>query len=435
MTKMHLGPYQAKFNTTIGATEEIPFVDKSGALLIAGYESIGEKLLIGTAKDRFFDSFFDFDTSPTGNWEILEPSAGMSISGPIGGAAVGASPYINLNSGIGAGDRLVIASRQWWRAPLDLRYQLSASQRIANNAFRIGFVECNPETGQLLTDVTYTTAPAVLNARNAVMAEWSGVTATTGSIVARTAGGGLDTLAAAYGTGYTTVATGTAPNLIAAVNFGLAFERDRISARGFVKNALTNLGGQFAMDSTIPNPTKSYRLVMLVENGSTAPASATDWRVHLVNVLDGTRLDVAPRAAGRTDGAQAFPVWLNGGTVTTVSTVTSATIQATPLNFAETTTNLAASATYSGAVRDMGSAALYKEFSVLCTSPTAGTLRILQGAATPPTYVHSQVAVAANTPVELNCRVAARYIRVEFVNSAVAQTGSSFQIISAAYRT
>ena len=306
--------------------------DDNGGLSLAGYEPNGRKMLVGTARDKFFENFNTFDTSPTGDWELVQTGAGMTITGPLGGAAAGSGPYVNIASGTTAASKTIILSRSSFSMPLDLRYQISASQRIANNHLLIGFVQVD-DAGAIVTDTTFSTADEALTARNAVYHKHDGVTATTAQLRVRAGGSALDTLANAFGTGFTTVATGTGPNFIAATNFGIMLERDRISSRAWGQNLLTNTGGQFAYDRLLVNPNRSYKLTIIVENVA-APATSTDWRLHLVNILDATRFDVAPRSAGTSDLAKAFPVQgsvaISSGTVTTVSTVTAVTGAGTP---------------------------------------------------------------------------------------------------------
>lgn len=283
----------------------------------AGYDPVGDKLLVGTARDRFFDNFHAFDTATT--WEVVQTGPGMAITGPLGGGAAGSSPYLNINSGVTDASRTVLLSRDSFTMPLDLRYQISASQRIANNRLIIGFVQVD-DAGAIVTDTTYSTAPEILNARNAVFQVHDGTVATTGQLRVRAAGSALDTLANAFGAGFTTVATGTGPNFIPATTFGLTMERDAIQSRAYGQNVTTNTGGQFAYNRLIPNPTRRYKLIIIVENNG-VPASATDWRLHLINILDSVRFDVGARYGGTNDLSKAMPVT---GTVT--ATVAAATI-------------------------------------------------------------------------------------------------------------
>jgi hypothetical protein len=346
----------------------------------AAYEPTGGKLLVGTSREKFFDNFRDFDTSPTGNWEVVQTGDGMAITGPFGGGVAGATPYINIASGTTSGAMTVILSRSSFSAPTEVRYQISASQRIANNAFRIGFVEVD-DAGALVVDTTYAAAPGVLNARNAVLQEMSGTTATTGTLLVRAAAAAQDSFTTAFGVGSTTAATGSTPNFIVAATYGLMFERDRINARSWGQNLIANTGGQFAYDRTLPNPTRKYKLCILVENTG-VPASSTDWRIHLVNVLDAVRFDVSPRAAGTNDLSKAFPVNISGGTVTTVSAVTNAgtpAVPATPLtiNSAATTNGQLVLTGSSGLqafyATNIGATAAFVKLYNKATAPTVGT--------------------------------------------------------------
>jgi hypothetical protein len=185
----------------------------------------------------------------------------------------------------------------------------------------------------LVTDTTYASAADLLNTRNAVAHVHDGTTATTAQLYARGAGSAIDIFANAFGTGFTTVATGTGPNWIAATVFGFMAERDRINSRAWGQNAITNLGGQFGYDRVLPSPTKLYRLAIIVENTG-VPASTTDWRIHLVNIMDATRFDVSSRNGGSTDASKALPVLANlapAQTLATVTTVTNVTTAGTPL--------------------------------------------------------------------------------------------------------
>jgi hypothetical protein len=316
-------------------------------------------LLAGTAQERFFENFHDFDT--TNSWEVVQTGTGMTISGPLGGAAAGSSPYLNIASGTTINQKTIILSRATFSMPVDLRYQITASQRIANNRMIIGFVQVDPTTGAIVTSTTYSTAPDVLNARNAAVHQHDGTTATTAQLVVRAAGSALDTFANAFGTGFTTVATGTSPNFLSATTYGLTLDRDRINTRAYGQNVATNTGGQFSFDRVLPNPTAVYKLVIIVENLGTAPASSTNWRFHLINVLDATRFDVSPRNAGNTDGAKAFPFWSVGGTVGVTGSVTvSGTVtsnQGTLTN--PTASNLNSSASTNGTVVKGSAGTLY----------------------------------------------------------------------------
>jgi hypothetical protein len=281
--------------------------------------------LVGTMRNRFFDNFNTYDT--VNNWQVVQTGSGMTISGPLGGAVAGSTPYLNIASGT-TSDKTILLSRVIFRTPVDVRFQISASQRIANNRLIVALVECD-SSGTIITDTTYSTAVDLLNARNAVGQMHDGTTATTGQLLVRASGSAIDQLANAFGTGMTTIATGSTPNFISATTYGFSVERDKINSRAYGQNLITNTGGQFGYDRIIPNPASFYKLAIIVENNG-VPASSTDWRIHLINVLDASTLDVSPRNAGNTDQSKGFPVLLGGGSVGTVNAINSAGTPAAP---------------------------------------------------------------------------------------------------------
>jgi hypothetical protein len=386
-----------------------------------GYDPIGQKLLVGTARDRLFDNFNTFDT--TDMWELVQTGDGMTISGPLGGAVAGSTPYLNIASGVTANSKTILRSRQSFRPPFDLRYAVTASQRIANNQLRIGFLEVD-DAGDLVTDTTYSTADVVLNARNAVIETFDGVTATSANLNVRGAGAALDTLANAFGTGFTTVATGTGPNFITPTIFALTMEREKINSRAFGQNVLTNTGTQFGYDRTMVNPTKLYKLYVIVDNGAVAPASTTDWRLHFVNLLDNARFDISPRNPGLTDVSKAMGVLV--GNAVAIGTLPS--IAATPILYADTIANLAGGATFNGTSRDGGAGAVYQDFFAMAFANVAGTLFVDNSTDNTAWVEAARLAVPAGESVILKVPAFTRYQRVRYVNGATAQ--ASFAIRS-----
>jgi hypothetical protein len=379
-------------------------------------------LLIGTASDRFFDNFADFDTVNT--WEVVQTGTGMAITGPLGGAAAGSSPYLNISSGTTADQKTIILSRKTFTAPVDLRYQITASQRIANNRMIIGFVQVD-EDGAIVTSTSITTAPEVLNARNAVVHQIDGTTATTSQLRVRAAGSALDTFANAFGSGFTTVATGSTPNFLSATTYSLTLERDKVLSRALGQNVLTNTGGQFTYDRILVNPSVPYKLCIIIENQA-APASNTDWRLHLVNVMDAARVDISPRNAGSTDLSKAFPVM--GTVVATANIGTSGMVV-----YNDSSTNLGISGVFTGTSRDASSTPAYNYFIANVQANQSGTIRIEKSTdGTTWRRASKDIAVAANAPEEVTVKVTTRYNRVVYTNGGVAQT--EFLLTSAYHR-
>lgn len=328
-----------------------------------------------TTKKRFFDTFNDFGTNTTGSWEILQTGAGMAITGPLGGAAAGSSPYLKITSGTTVG-KTCLLSKVDFTMPVQLRYQITASQRIANNRCLVGFVQVDGD-GAIITDTTHATAVEVLNSRNAVFHQHDGTVATTGQLRVRGGGSALDTFANAFGTGFTTIATGSEPNFLCPTTHMMTVETDKINSRCIGQNVLTNTGVQFSYDRVLINPTVRYKLCIIVENDG-VPATSTDWRLHMVSVTDASRLEISPRNAGSTDQHKAFPViaHITGGTITNAGTPAA---PATPyiLNSAATTNGALIITGTSGLhafyATNTGETPAFVKLYNKATAPTVGT--------------------------------------------------------------
>lgn len=106
-----------------------------------------------------------------------------------------------------------------------------------------------------------------------------------------------------------------------------------------------------------------------------------------------------------------------------------------PLQYAETTTNLGASATYTGPARDMGARRTYARFVATATAGVAGTLRIDMSNDATNWFEAAEIAVAANAAQQLSIFATTRYHRVVYVNGAGAQTGTLFAINSGYFRS
>jgi hypothetical protein len=386
-------------------------------------------LLVGTSRDRFFENFATFDT--VNDWEVVQTGTGMSITGPLGGAVAGSGPYLNISSGTTASQKTIILSRASFKLPVDLRYQITASQRIANNRCIVGFVQVD-DTGAIVTATSITTAPDVLNARNAAVHQHDGTVATTSQLRVRAAGAALDTFANAFGTGFTTVATGSSPNFLSATTYALTMECDKILSRALGQNVLTNTGGQFTYDRTLVNPSVLYKMVIIIENLATPPASSTNWRFHLVNVLDATRFDVSPRNSGSTDLSKAFPV-IGNVNATCSGTVTANIGSAGLVVYTDSSTNLGSAGVFTGTSRDAGSTPAYNYFIANAQANQAGTIRIEKSTDnTTWRRASKDIAVAANAPEEVTVKVTSRYNRVVYTNGGTSQT--EFLLTSAYHR-
>ena len=99
-------------------------------------------------------------------------------------------------------------------------------------------------------------------------------------------------------------------------------------------------------------------------------------------------------------------------------------------SFTESTANVAASATLSGAARDTGFAR--KRAVAYGLSSAAGTLNIEQSTDGTTWWRTHTLAMTANTAAVIDAPVVGRYVRAQYVNSATATT--SFRLMLALHR-
>ena len=166
----------------------------------------------------------------------------------------------------------------------------------------------------------------------------------------------------------------------------------------------------------LPDPDVPMYLFMVVQNGSTAPASTTTLTVGFIQVEDLGRQKVRIASSDPT-ASHAQPVQVMNPTSSTITVGTAGLV-----TYTDTSTNLAAGAVYTGTSRDAGSTPAYNLFVANAYADQAGTL-IIQKSTDNATWRNAgSVTVAAGEGKELVVRVTARYHRVYYVNGSAAQT-------------
>lgn len=167
----------------------------------------------------------------------------------------------------------------------------------------------------------------------------------------------------------------------------------------------------------IPDPNAELFIQLTVINGATAPASNTTLTIDdfLVIALNEVQAEVTGR--GEASSGKATAVHIAGSNATLVSQ---------PANMAfnnETTTPLAANATFTGTSRDAGSTPGGQSFAVVAFADQPGNVRIeMSNDNTTWRRATADTAVTAAAPVTLVVPIVTRYYRVVFVNGATAQT-------------
>lgn len=327
----------------------------------AGYDEVGKKMLVGSARAKLRDNFLTFDTTNT--WELVQTGSGMTVS--VAGAANG-SRYLNIASGTTINSETIILSRETFRMPVKAAAAISMSQRIANTEVYFEFVSVDA-SGNVETDTTFP-SPNTNNALNCAGWQLDGVTATQAKYLVRA--DGVSDLLSAASTITTTVATGTTPNFIPA---GILEANIDTEDMVFTSRAVDSTAAHTAYKRTMGgvDPSKDYKLRIRVKNLGTAPASSTDVRFHFVRIVDTTRLTVdMSRHFGRSDPSNGVPVIV--AQVPTTAVQGTAAIDAafgTPLPIAYRAANanptaMSANADTVGALATMIGALIQKPFAI-----------------------------------------------------------------------
>ena len=203
--------------------------------------------------------------------------------------------------------------------------------------------------------------------------------------------------------------------------------------------AANNKATRACIDSGIPDAEINLVAQIRVVNGTTAPATATltvDF-VSICNAIDPVGVNIFATENG---GASPLEVKLatsyeaigNVGLTGGTNVIGKVNIEPAPTVFADTTTNLAASATFTGTSRDAGATIAMRKFTACAFADQAGTFYIDMSTDNTTWRQAKKVAVAANDSAELEVNVVARYYRTRFVNGSTLQT--AFMINSAYHK-
>jgi len=364
---------------------------------------------VGTSRARFRDDFLTFDTTST--WNLLQTGPGQVIS--LAGVLNG-SRYLNVNTGTQIGET-IFQTKESFKPAIKMAFAVTLSQRIAGQEFYVELVEVDAD-GNVVEDTSVFTAPTVNNAMNVIGVLYDGTSTTSNKYVARAEGlPEVTPSAVSFGTSNAT-ATGTAPNFNPGthVEFLLQTELFTISTRG-VNSTGTATATPASRTDYVPNPNSNYAVRVRIKN-TAVPASATDFRLHYVRVVDASRLSVDFGIIGGTDMQMlAAPVRVLSAPTTTMQAIHTTTT--------ESATNLAANGVYTGASRDLGSTIYARRVLVYAHANQAGVMRVeFSTDGTTFRRGSEDIALAANGVINYEFNPATRYFRVIYTNGATAQT-------------
>ncbi|MBP2656015.1 MAG: hypothetical protein H6Q73_3584 [Firmicutes bacterium] len=305
-----------------------------------------------------------------------------------------ASSVLTLATGTTASTETILTFNTPFTIPFRAQFIYYLSQRIANQEFYF----------------------EVINSAGDMYAQWllDGTTATYGKYVACNAGTVNSTSSA-------TILTSASYSV---AEIELCLDETYYSSR--YVDSVSGVAVRYLKNRLIPDPTQEYYVRIRAKNLSTAPASTTKLCVDAVLIQDITELTAEVTGGrGNTNISQAIPMYSTGGYLSSVSTA----YCVNKLTFyTDTSTALAASATYTGTSRDTGSTGLYSKFRARAYSDQAGTLYIDQSKDASTWYSTTSASVTAASAKLIEETIVARYVRVRYVNSTTAQT--TFELVS-----
>ncbi len=362
----------------------------------------GGALNISSMQRKWRDDFPGSALDPA-NWQVVQTGSGHTVT--VSGSVLSIATGTTINT------ETIIRSLLTYTVPFRVMYIFMLSQRIANQEFYL----------------------EVTNAAGTMLAQWlyDRTSATTGKHNSANAG--------TAGTAASVTITTTASYAVAELE--LFPDEVYFHSRGADSSAVRTLSA--VRSRLVPDPNELYFIQIRARNLATAPASSTTLFIDAVTVQDIAELTAEITAGrGQIVGSQAIAMQAVGGTIGTVSTVSTVTtastlttgnIQAIQTQYTDSTTALAAGATFTGTTRDITTTPRRNRVTARAFADQAGTLFIEQSrdATTWRSPVGHSVAVAAGETRQLTVDIVTRYWRVRYVNGATAQ--GAFELLSAEF--
>lgn len=285
------------------------------------------------------------------HWDLVQTGAGHTVTVANGQLEIASGTTINTET--------IIRSKKGFQLPFRVQWHQLISQRIANQEFYLELVNAAGDTynGYMFDGTSSTAAKSVhMN-------------------------GGFSQPASPSGAFGVAASSGTAPTIRE-----IDVRADAVDMMDRTADSAVGSTIRLVRSRTLLDPGEDYFIQMRVKNLGTAPASSTSMKIESVLVQDMTKL-VAEIAAGRGNqvAGRSVPVALAGITVgvNQTSSIRQGLQGTAGIWVDDTSTNLAAGATFTGASRDimhassaaqMGSSSYPRIIRGCAISSHAGTL-------------------------------------------------------------
>lgn len=320
--------------------------------------------VVGSMEKKFRDSFTGASLDST-KWDyVSSPGASVTVSGG----------NLTFASGTGISENPYILSKEYFAVPFRIAFNLTLSQRIANQSLYVEVVSVN---GSGTPDGLHE-AGWVFDGTTVTQAKYS------------VANGGLAALVSSASTIPTTAGSGF---------YEIEAFADEVWFHGSTIDSTGARANSYRRQQQIPDPNANYKIKISWLNGGTAPASSTNAIFQFIAAQDYQELTAEITAGrGQSVAGQAIGVQITGGTtlVTAQTTSTSYGYSSYYNLLSAATTNATSVKTSVGVISEItlsNNSANLRYFKLYnkASAPTVGTDTPIR-----------TIMIPANTTIQLN---------------------------------
>lgn len=373
-----------------------PLVNEDGMLPI---QSVQKKW-----KDSFTSPLNALDSE---KWKVDKIGAGQSVS-VVNGELV-------ITAGTTPNSETIITTKEVFTDPFRALFGFKLSQKIVNQAFFFEAISVNKDT--LEPDGLHTVAWR-LSGDDAI-------TMSTG--VYETQNGGMARLASAN---ISIINTISAYSILELELFA-----DEVWYHSRAMDSPNGRSASFVRQQQIPDPNALFKVRIRAVNKAVAPVSQSTLTFQFITVVDYAELTAEITSGrGNISAGQGMAMTVAGGTLPTVTTVTTAYTASKMVFATDNTLNqqITTAVPFLSPVKDTSSTPTANTMRVRLFSSHAGTLELYNGsnATLLSNKVAMTVSVEANKSIYVELPLVARYAGYRFINTGGATT-TAFEALSA----
>lgn len=352
---------------------------------------------VQSVQKKWKDSFSQTTLNPE-KWEVIQVGEGQNIDASLPGNTL-------ISTGVTPNAETIILSRESFTVPMRGLFGFQISQKIANQDFYLEFVSVDKVTKvpddlhKVAWKISGTDSVTTTNART--------VTQTGGMVLVESAN----------------LSVSVAQTTSALYELELFADEAWYHTRTMDSTAGRSYSA--VRHNNIPDPNGLYKMQIRVKNGAVAPASSTNLQLNFVNVVDYAELTAEITSGrGSASAGQALSVNAAGGTISTVTTLTTGNMVSKTLGGTITTSAITTSTPFTTPAIDNGSALTYSTLRGRFTFDQPVKVEFFHGSNTTATSnrIQSTHVIPANTTTIIDFPLLARYMFVRITNTGTATT-------------